>query len=167
MANYSNGKIYKIERINSVEGDSDIYIGSTTKLSLLSRFESHLHDYHGWKLGCKNYGKMMSFDVFDKYGIDNCHIVLLETCPCESKQKLHEREAHGIKRILNVNKNIPGRTRKMWYEEHKEKISEKGKAIVVCCCGSKVSQDYLRKHLKSKKHFDLLSALPFVSTDCI
>jgi hypothetical protein len=76
MAKYSNGKVYKIEAINSTEGDSDIYIGSTTKESLLSRFESHLHDYTGWKLGCRNYGKMMSFDLFEKYGIDNCHIVL-------------------------------------------------------------------------------------------
>jgi hypothetical protein len=49
----------------------------------------------------------------------------------------------------------------------KEKISEKGKVIVVCCCGSKVSQDYLRKHLKSKKHADLVSASPSILTDAI
>jgi hypothetical protein len=164
MVKYSNGKIYKVERINATEGDSDIYIGSATKLSLLSRFESHLHDYHGWKLGCKNYGKMMSFDVFDKYGIDNCQIILLEDFPCNSKYELHEKEAHWIKTISNINKCIPNRTRKIWYEEHKAEISEKGKAIVVCCCGSKVSQDYLRKHLKSKKHADLVLALPSSST---
>jgi hypothetical protein len=55
----------------------------------------------------------------------------------------------------------------MWYEEHKEKISEKGKAIVVCCCGSKVSQDYLRKHLKSKKHSDLVLAFPSILNDAV
>jgi hypothetical protein len=80
---------------------------------------------------------------------------------------LHEREAYWIRTLANVNKNIPNRTRKMWYDEHKEKISEKGKAIVVCCCGSKVSQDYLRKHIKSKKHADLILALPSILNDAV
>jgi hypothetical protein len=93
MAKYSNGKVYKIEAINATEGDSDIYIGSTTKISLLSRFESHRHDYDGWKLGCKNYGKMMSFDVFDRYGIDNCSILLLESYPCNSNMD-YTQERH-------------------------------------------------------------------------
>jgi hypothetical protein len=167
MAKYSNGKIYKIEAINATEGDSDIYIGSTTKESLLSRFESHRHDYDGWKLKCKNYGKMMSFDVFDKYDIDNCHIVLLESYPCDSKYDLHEREAYWIRTLANVNKNIPNRTRKMYREEHKTQISEMRKKMVVCCCGTEISNHCLSRHLKSKKHADLVLASPSSSTASI
>jgi hypothetical protein len=126
-------------------------VGQVKSMKILRRVVSFSY--------CRNYGKTTSFDIFDKYGVDNCCIVLLEDCPCDSKTKLHEREAFFIKTIPNVNKNIPGRTKKMYCEEHKTEISEKRKEIVVCCCGSKVSQDYLRKHLKSKKHSDMISTI--------
>ena len=42
--NYSNGKVYKIEPINSNNPD-DIYIGSTTKKYLSQRFPAHKTAY--------------------------------------------------------------------------------------------------------------------------
>jgi ribosome-interacting GTPase 1 len=58
----------------------------------------------------------MSYDLFDKYGIDNCDIILLELVEANSKDELYTTEAHYIKTINCVNKYIPIRTK----EELKE-----------------------------------------------
>ena len=76
MVNYTNGKIYKIEAIDAVESDGDIYIGSTTKQYLSQRMNCHRHDYDGWKKGYNKVSRMTSFDIFDKYGKENCRIIL-------------------------------------------------------------------------------------------
>jgi hypothetical protein len=39
----------------------------------------HRRDYVQWKNGNIKVGKMTSFDVFDKFGMEKCPIVLLET----------------------------------------------------------------------------------------
>ena len=93
MVNYANGKIYKIESINATEGDPDIYIGSTTKFYLSERMVLHRRDYDQWKNGIIKVGKITSFDIFDKFGVENCRIVLLETFPCTSRDELFAKEA--------------------------------------------------------------------------
>ena len=70
---YQNGKIYQI---TSHCGDK-IYIGSTTKKYLSQRMDKHRSSYKQWKQG--KAGKIMIFDIFDEYGIENCQILLLET----------------------------------------------------------------------------------------
>jgi hypothetical protein len=73
-------------------------------------------------------------------------IVLLEKCPCDSKEELHKRERYYIESIECVNKVIPGRSaaewgkiyrkqnkeaiidkKKIYYEENKEAYVEKNK----------------------------------------
>ena len=114
MVNYVNGKIYKIE---STLGDK-IYIGSTTKAQLSMRMSKHRSQYNSWKAGkdCN----MTSFQIFEEYGLENCKIVLLENCPCETKDQLSAREAHYIKTLTCVNKNIPLRTHKEYREDNRE-----------------------------------------------
>ena len=75
MVNYSNSKVYKNEPIVEHE-ESDIYIGSTTKHYLSQRMDAHRADYKQWK--DEKHNKTTSFDLFDKYGLENCQIVLLE-----------------------------------------------------------------------------------------
>ena len=118
MVNYENGKIYKIE---SHSGDM-IYIGSTTKKYLSQRMDTHRNDYKKWKNN--KHGFVTSFTILEEYGVENCSIVLLESCPCDSKDELVSREAYYIKKLNCVNKNIPGRTRKEWCEDNKEKIKQ-------------------------------------------
>jgi len=121
MVNYANGKIYKIE---SILGDK-IYIGSTTKEQLSMRMTSHRSDYKKWKNGK---AKMTtSYHLFDEYGVENCKIVLLENCPCESKDQLSAREAHYIKTLTCVNKVVPLRTTKEYEQDNKETISARHK----------------------------------------
>ena len=98
MVNYNEGKIYKIENMN---GDK-CYIGSTTKKYLSQRMQFHRSDYNKWLKG--NKGKCMVYEIFDEFGIDNCRIVLLEACPCDSKDALIAREVNYMKSIPCVNK---------------------------------------------------------------
>ena len=123
MVNYSNGKIYKIVPLNGEDGD--IYIGSTTKQYLSQRKVAHISDYKRWLLGKRNL--ITSFKLFDKYGIDNCNIILLETVDANSSDELHAREAFYISSMDCVNKCIPNRTQKEYYEDNKDKIQQYAK----------------------------------------
>ena len=123
MVNYANGKIYKIECLSG--NADDVYIGSTTKEYLSQRMDKHRSDYKVWKNGKR--GKTLSFDVFDKYGIENCVITLLENVNAQSKNELQAREAHYIRTVNCVNKYIPLRTDKQYYQDNKDKLIDKSK----------------------------------------
>ena len=107
MPNYSEGKIYK------VWAKDECYIGSTVQ-TLPKRFHSHKKDKD---TTVKN--------LFDKYGVENCKIELLELFPCGSKLELLKREAEWILKTECVNRNVAGRTPnescKAWYEKNKDK----------------------------------------------
>ena len=119
MKNYQNGKIYKIEATNGDEND-DVYIGSTTEIYLSKRMVAHRCGYKIWK---KNGTKFLtSYNVFEKHGVENCQITLLESVFCNSKDELHAREAFYIKASKNVNKNMPNRTKKDYFQQNKESI---------------------------------------------
>jgi tRNA nucleotidyltransferase/poly(A) polymerase len=117
MVNYNNGKIYKIEPICDHD-EGDIYIGSTTKQYLSQRMDTHRSNYKRWKNNKCN--KVQVFELFDKYGVSNCQIVLIETVNVETNDELLAREKHYIKSVKCVNKNIPGQTNKEYRENHKE-----------------------------------------------
>jgi hypothetical protein len=120
---YSKGKIYKIE----AEGTAEIYIGSTIKL-LCQRMASHRSEYKRWKASGK--GGCKSFDLFDKYGLENCKIVLIELYTCSCKAELERREGELQKQLLGkglVNQNIAGRSLNEWREVNKDKINEQKK----------------------------------------
>ena len=123
--NYNNGKVYKIEPICEYE-EGDIYIGSTTKQYLSQRMTAHRTAYHQYKNG--GIKQTTSFDLFDKYGIENCQIVLLELVNVNSKEELHQREAHYIRTLKCFNKVIPLRTSKEYKEANKEKVALQKKA---------------------------------------
>jgi len=115
---YKQTKIYKI---TSFVGDK-IYIGSTTKKHLCDRMANHRYGYKKWKN--QEIRKVTSFDIFDEYGLDNCKIILIENYPCNNKDEKNSREAHWIKTTECVNKIVPGRTDKQYFEDNKEKIME-------------------------------------------
>lgn len=96
--NFANGKIYKIT--NST--DTQYYIGSTCE-TLSNRFNRHKSKYKTY------YHNGSVFKLFDKYGIENCKIELIENYPCDNKKQLHSREGQIIKQYFDkcVNKKIP------------------------------------------------------------
>ena len=123
MRDYNKSKVYKIESISG--GDvGDCYFGSTTEEQLSQRFAHHRKNYRSWKNGKSKYC-MSSYILFDKFGLDGCQIILLETLEnCNSKDELHAREAFYIRNNKCVNKQIPLRTRKEYYEDNKPAVSE-------------------------------------------
>ena len=165
MVNYANGKIYKIESINAIEGNDDIYIGSTSKQYLSQRMNKHRSDYNYWRKGKTK--KTYSYGIFEKYGVDNCRIILLESFPCQSRDELTSREAFFIKSMGCVNKCIPQRTHSEYIEDNFEAIKQQrrdyrtanietiaihNREIIECQCGCTLSRAALSRHIKSPKH---------------
>ena len=124
MVNYSNGKIYKIEPVSGGE-EGDVYIGSTTRL-LCQRMVCHRSDYNRWKLE-KDRMQLTSSILFEKYGIENCQITLLEAVEANSKEELIARERHYIQSLNCVNRVVPSRTLTEYYEDNKEYIADRQK----------------------------------------
>ena len=113
---YLNSKVYKIEP-RCLHEEEDIYIGSTAQTALCLRFQGHKKDYNNRKGTCSVHA------LFDKYGVDNCEIVLLESCPCKTKDELFARESFYMKTMKCVNSHIMGRTKKEYRDSHKVKIA--------------------------------------------
>jgi hypothetical protein len=127
MTKYNNGKIYKIEPVcDHVE--HEIYIGSTTRTYLCERMTHHRYDYKKWKDGQTR--KSTLYDLFDKFGLEQCKIILLENVNCESLDQLHAKEADHIKSNNCINKVIPGRTIKEYRNDNKDILADKRKAYV-------------------------------------
>jgi hypothetical protein len=114
MGDYNTSKIYKLVSIDS----DDIYIGSTIQ-PLSTRLSRHESDYKLYLNGKHRY--ITSFKILET---NNYDIVLIEEFPCKSKQDLHERERYHIENNNCVNKNIPSRTAKEYYQQNKDKKSE-------------------------------------------
>jgi len=91
---YKHGKIYKICPINCTN-DSDIYIGSTIQ-TLSDRMKEHINDISN--------STITSSIVLKKYGVDNCNISLIELFPCNSRNRLFNRESFYIQSNKCVNK---------------------------------------------------------------
>ncbi len=93
------GKIYKIIPIYETESlnTSNIYIGSTI-LSLKEEMEQQIDNYY------RTFKKIRfdSEDVFSKYGVDNCQIVLIEEFKCNSMEALCKREGEVMRKIKGI-----------------------------------------------------------------
>ena len=77
----------------------DWYIGST-KQALNSRMRKHRDWFHIWKNGGKK--TLSSSVLFEKYGVDNCEIVALETNI--SIEELLWRERHYLENYRTINR---------------------------------------------------------------
>ena len=185
MNKYHNGKIYKVVDI----GYNKCYIGSTTE-NLSMRMVRHRSDYKRYKDGKMN--KIMSFDLFDEYGIENCKIELIENVKCETKEELLKKEGEYIRQTDCMNKLLVGRTKKEYYEdnreevlnqhkkyrdEHKmekqetdriyreknsEKIKEKQKEVIQCLCGATYTRRNKARHEKTKRHIAYFNSISYI-----
>ena len=119
MVNYSLGKIYKIEPISGGE-EGDVYVGSTSLPLLSTRMAHHRADFKRFKKDGKKY--ISSSILLEKYGVENCQILLLENVNATNKDELAAREGHWINSQKCVNKYIAGRTQREWLDDNKEQI---------------------------------------------
>ena len=113
MPDYTKGKIYMI---CSNDGDMEtVYYGSTCD-TLSSRMSKHRTNNKHIQCRCT------SRIVFDKYGIENCHIEWLEDFPCKSKAELEHRENQYIRD--NKCTNFKGTKDSYSKEYHKQHSSD-------------------------------------------
>ena len=124
MPDYQLSKIYKIEPINSLD-DGDVYYGSSIQKYLSTRMTQHVSKYK------KRLYNMSSYILFDKYGVSNCNIILVENYPCNSKNELFAREKYYIKNHKCVNKLVPLHDGKEYRETNKERLTLKKKEYYI------------------------------------
>lgn len=176
---YQHSKIYLI-RPTCEHEEGDVYVGATTQL-LCKRMAKHRSDYITWKNGKRNL--VMSFLLFDKYGVDNCAIELLEQLPYSTIEELRAREGFHQRSMKCINKCITGRTkheyyinnkdaivkyreqnrehilqkRKEYYQNNKIQILEKKLEKIICECGMELCKSSLAAHRKSKQHLNIMN----------
>ena len=98
MNDYTKSKIYRITDM----GYNDLYIGSTTQ-TLANRLAGFKRMYKNNKYS-KECDCLNVFDLFDKYGINGCKILLIGGYPCDGKHQLDLREEHQIRTTDCINK---------------------------------------------------------------
>ena len=159
--------LYRIYRIYSpIEPNGLCYIGQTKQKYLNQRLRQHRNEYRykDTRRSCK------SSQVFDKYGIENCIINVLEEIECEDKLETDKKEKQYIELFENcVNKNIPAKQykeykkeyRKEYYEINKEQLikyrEEYNKQKIFCnICNCEIKKQSLSHHKLTKKHLNNL-----------
>ena len=142
---YANGRIYKIEPICEHD-ENEVYYGSTCQL-LCKRMDKHRSDYKCWLNGKRD--KFSSFDLFEKYGVENCKIYLVELYPCETKEELLSREGYYIKNNMCVNKYVAGNQLAVGIKEYHQiyRDQHKDKNIEYC----KIYRENNKQKLKDKR----------------
>ena len=103
MKNYNNSKIYKIQKIGGTDNDL-VYIGTTTYDLLSKAMASHVINYKRFinQKKCNNVGSKI---IFNKYGVKNCEIVLIEAVNCNNVNELKatENKYHKIFKSVKTN----------------------------------------------------------------
>lgn len=146
MNKYDRGKIYRI-----VAADGTQYIGSTID-TLMSRFGNHRRMYTSWKAGNVNRA-CVTTQLFDKYGVENCNIELIENFPCGSKKELDQREGEIIKANNCINKVVAGRSGEEYRKDKKEELNQKSKAYYEENKNKEIErvQNYYRENTETRK----------------
>lgn len=169
MPDYQKGKIYKLWSPQGTE--EEVYYGSTID-DLRKRKNHH-----------KNTNFCNSRILFEKY--DDIRIELVEEYPCNSKAELLKKEGEYIKNNKCLNRNIPTRTPKEWYNDNKNYVKEykknyqqinkeelakkqknykdKNKEFlkekITCECGCLISRPVISIHKKTPKHIKLMEEI--------
>jgi len=123
MPYYQNSIIYKLSHCNDLENEN-IYIGSTTNFTR----RKHQH-----KLTCNNenykdYNLKIYKFIRDNGGWNEWQMIPIEVFPCNNKKDLEVRERYHIELLKSkLNKNIPTRTDKEYYDDNKNLILKNNK----------------------------------------
>jgi hypothetical protein len=179
--NYANTIIYKI--VCNDLSVTDCYVGHTT--DFVRRKQSH-------KYRCaiekdKKHNLKIYKAIRDNKGWENWCIVEIEKFPCEDSLKACARERYYYEQLHStLNTNFPQRSRKKFYLDNKEKISEDGKEyreekkvyisqrnksnrvlnkeqikerrtkLFVCECGREINHGHKLRHLRTQIHKELM-----------
>jgi hypothetical protein len=153
MKDYSKSKIYLITCLVT-----DLkYVGATTMYSIFTRLLQHVYAYRTYANG-RRVDYCRSFEIIKN---NNFKIELLEECPCETQEELDAKERYYIESIECINKNIPSRTLKEYYQDkihhfkdyyQRVKDNERFKKKILCSCGSYYTLNNKNHHYNTHKH---------------
>lgn len=131
------GRVYKI----IVNCSNECYVGSTIQ-ECRARWQEHKYRYNNFKDGDR---KITCYELFDKYGIENCKIILIKEYEVADKTHLEAYEQLWINKLRAINKQNPFCIKKLWAKQYKEKNGEIMK---------QKSREYHQKHKeeRNKKH---------------
>jgi hypothetical protein len=138
------GKIYKI--IDNTNGN--IYIGSTTQ-QLNKRLNHHKSNYNRYLNG--KYEHTTSFEIIKN---NDYRIELIKFVIYKDRIELHQRERYYIENNICVNKCIPSRTDKEYYNDNNEYYKNYNKIKYNCLCGSSIIQNDKARHFRTLKHIN-------------
>jgi hypothetical protein len=102
MPDFKTSKIYKIT--NNI--DECYYVGTTVR-PLEHVLKTLKQEYKNYQKEKKLGAYLSLFDLFDKYGVDNCEIKLIKNFECNSKKELYNESTKYIVSINCINKNHP------------------------------------------------------------
>jgi hypothetical protein len=170
-------KIYKIIPCCEIVDENDVYYGSTSQQYLCNRFENHKNTFKQYLDG-RRIHRVTSFSLFEKYGLHNCKIVLVEEFKFEeiTEIELRHKEAEYIKNnpCVNINNPTP-----LTAEDYKQKsheyyknvicqnVEKKAKHIqaakaflkqkeeegpILCECGDTYTYKHKSRHLATERH---------------
>ena len=183
MVNYNLGKVYKI--VCNITGL--IYVGSTCESRLCTRLAKHVAEYKTKERNPSKYIFVSSHDILKNGNYD---IVLIEECPCKSKDELHRRERYFIETLECVNRIIPRREEGerlsdhreynnknrieinkknlIHYHENKKVINKKRCRMIMCHCGIEYTKSNITYHMKSKRHihYHQLELMKIIKKGC-
>ena len=151
MEKRQQGFIYKIVSISEDFDEKDTYYGATFE-SLAKRMTKHRYDYR------RNPMSVASHIVFNKYGIENCKIILLQTLENINKQERDAIEYEYISNNQCINKygksGLCGKSSNEYSKEYYQQNKNKWKTHeeIECVCGIKLLKNNLHRHLLTKKH---------------
>lgn len=155
---YSKGLIYKIQHN---ENFNLIYIGSTTDIHK-RKYRHKINSVAGtsklYKMIRENGGwECFKMVVVKLYPCNNKVELLLEEDKVmqEHKTTMNQKQAQGI----NWEHRIE--SKKKYEEENKEYFSNLAKIKVECECGCVIRKSDLNRHIKTKKHIDLMTSKLF------
>jgi Rieske Fe-S protein len=120
MPIYQNSIIYKLCHQNDLDNEN-IYVGSTTNFRV--RKNKHKNNCNNER--AKDYYYPVYQFIRDNGNWDNWQMIPIEVFPCNDKPELEIRERYHIELLKSkLNKIIPGRTKKEYYQDNKEQITE-------------------------------------------
>lgn len=135
----------------------EIYVGKTSNFK--SREYNHRYLYN------KGFNSPLYSNIRLHGGFNNWEFIKLINCDSQSAPYY---ECKFIKQLSTLNKNIPTRDGKQWYQDNKEihlsKIKKYHSAIkerlqnkFMCVCGGKYTYANKSIHNKSKKHINYIN----------
>ena len=164
---YKKTIIYKI--VCNDLAVKDLYVGHTTNFKV--RKISH-------KTRCTNPNDVSyNFQVYEFIRNNGCWnnwtMIEIEKFPCNDANEARARERYWCEQLnATLNNNIPSRNKQQYYEdkkkeileyhkdyyiENKDKILEKHKQKIECECGLTYTFGHKSRHIKCKRHLELLN----------